>query len=99
MSTLHIKGHILRLLVERGAMWDHEIAEAVLSEYGLAGDYWRGTVRLTLTDLFSGGLLDEVGTSVDPEHSGGVERVLFRFQLNDFGRERMRQSGLLEVGA
>jgi hypothetical protein len=97
---LHIKGYILRLLAEQAAgdaLWDDQICDAVCTDYELSGDYWRGTVRLTLTDLFSGGLLDEVGTTVDPERTGGVERVLFKFRLNDFGRERMRQSGLLEV--
>jgi len=99
MSELHIKGYILRVLAERDALWDDEVCDAVCTEYGLTGDYWRGTIRLTLTDLFSGGLLDEVGTTVDPERTDGVERVLFKFRLNNFGRERMRQSGLLEVTA
>lgn len=96
MSSLHIKGYLLRLLSERGALWDNEIADAVLAEYGLSGEYWRGTVRLTLTDLYSGGLLDELETAMAPESAPGKEKLLFKFGLNDFGRERMRQSGLLE---
>lgn len=94
MTDLHIKGYMLELLGSRGAMWDYDIADAVMDEYDLAGDYWYGTVRLTLTDLFSGGLLDELETTIDPEKSGGKEKLLFKFALNDFGRERMRQSGL-----
>jgi hypothetical protein len=101
MSSLHLKGYLLRLLAEPEAQqtgrWDDELCDAACAEYGLDGEYWRGTVRLNLTDLYSGGLLDEVETTVDPERTGGVEQVLFRFRLNDFGRERMRQSGLLEV--
>ncbi len=97
MPDMHIKGYILQLLARHEAMWDYEVAAAVMADYDLAGDYWYGTVRLTLTDLFSGGLLDEVDTAIDPEKSGGVERLLLRFALNDFGRERMRQTGLLEV--
>jgi hypothetical protein len=96
---VHIKGHMLQLLAQRGAMWDHEIAEIVMREFGLSGDYWYGTVRLTLTDLFSSGLLDEVETTIDPEKSFGEEKLLFKFTLNEFGRDRMRQSGLLEVPA
>ena len=97
MSDLHIKGYMLQKLARDGAAWDYDIARAVMDDYGLAGAYWYGTVRLTLTDLFSGGLLDEVETDVDPEKSFGKERLLFKFALNDFGRERMRQSGLLEA--
>lgn len=94
MSDLHMKGYMLRLLASRGQMWDYEIADDVMREYGLSGDYWFGTVRLTLTDLFSGGLIEEIESKVDPELSGGVEKVLVRFALNDFGRLRMDQSGL-----
>lgn len=97
MTELHMKGYMLQLLAKRGPSWDHEIAAAVIEEYGLAGEYWYGTVRLTLTDLFSGGLVDEIETTIDPEKSFGKERLLFKFALNDFGRERMRQSGLLEA--
>lgn len=99
MSKMHMKGYILQLLARRGALWDHEIAAEVTSEYGLSGRYWYGTVRLTLTDLFSAGLLDEVETRVDPGKSFGEEKLLFKVALNDFGRARMRQSGLLEVTA
>lgn len=94
MSDLHMKGYMLELLGSRGAMWDYDIADAVMHEYGVSGDYWYGTVRLTLTDLFSSGLLDELDTTIDPEKSFGEEKLLFKFQLSDFGRERMRQSGL-----
>ena len=97
MAELHIKGYILRLISQRGAMWDDEIAQDVLRYYGLSGDYWIGTVRVTLTDLFSGGLLDEVDTTVDPERTGGEPKLLFKFAVNDFGRERMAQTGLLEA--
>lgn len=93
---MHMKGRMLQLLAERGPMWDYEIRDAVLSEYGVSGDYWYGTVRLTLTDLYSSGLLDELETTIDPAKSSGEEKLLFRFTLNDFGRERMRQSGLLQ---
>lgn len=94
MTDLHMKGYMLQLLAGRGQLWDYEIAEDVMREYGLSGEYWFGTVRLTLTDLFSGGLIEEIETKVDPDHSLGVEKVLFRFALNDFGRLRMAQSGL-----
>ena len=97
MPDLHIKGYMLELLARQGAMWDYEIADQVMSAYDLSGDYWYGTVRLTLTDLYAGGLLEELEATIDPEKSMGEEKVLFHYQLSDFGRERMQQSGLLEV--
>jgi len=96
---MHMKGHMLQLLAERGPMWDYDIADEVMQAYGVSGDYWFGTVRLTLADLYSSGLLDEVETTVDPDKSRGAEKLLFRFGLNDFGRTRMQQSGLMGASA
>lgn len=95
MPDLHLKGYLLTLLAQNEAMWDYELAEDALAAYGLSGDYWIGTVRLTLTDLYSGGLVDLIDSTVDAEKSGGKEKILMRYRLNDFGRERMRQTGLL----
>lgn len=97
MPNVHLKGYVLQLLARNGDMWDFDIADDVMSSYGLSGDYWYGTVRLTLTDLYAGGPLEEPEATIDPEKSLGVEKVLFRFGLNGFGRERMQQSGLMEV--
>jgi hypothetical protein len=91
---IHIKGYMLQLLAARRELWDYEIAEDVMQAYGLSGEYWYGTIRITLTDLFSGGLIDEIATTVDPARSRGQEKILFRFRLNDFGHTRMKQSGL-----
>jgi hypothetical protein len=80
-------------------MWEDDIASAVLTDYGLSGAYWRATVRLTLTDLFSNGLLDEVDSRVETDDTTGAGKPVlrFKFAVNDFGAERMAQTGLLEV--
>jgi len=91
---LHMKGYVLQLFVDRGPLWTDQVIDAVESEYGVSGAYWRGTVRLTLVDLYAGGLLSEQDATVDPQRSQGEERVLFKYALTDFGRERMAQSGL-----
>ncbi len=95
MTRVHIKGFVLQKLLADGPLWDHEVVAAVENEYGVSGEYWAGTVRMTLTDLYSGGLLDEVGADVDGGGTG--EKITLRYQVNDFGRERMTQSGLLEA--
>jgi len=85
---------LLETLAHNDQMWDYELAEDVMKTFGLDGDYWWGTVRLTLTDLYSGGLISECGTDLDPSKSRGVEKVLFKFELTRFGRTRMTQAGL-----
>lgn len=97
MSRLHMKGYVLQLFAARGPLWTDEVAEAVAAEYGVSGPYWQGTVRLTLVDLYAGGLLSEQEATVDPSRTDGEERVLFRYALTDFGRERMAQSGLATI--
>lgn len=99
MPDMHMKGYILQLIARNKSMWDYDVAADVMRSYGISGEYWYGTVRLTLTDLFSGGLLDELETAIDTEKSFGKEKLLVRFGLNDFGRERMRQTGLLREAA
>ena len=97
MAPVHMKGFVLQKLLQDGPMWDHEIVDAVAKRFGTSGPYWTGTVRLTLIDLYSGGLLNELDVTVDPAKSDGQQKPLFRYEVNAFGRERMEQSGLLGV--
>lgn len=96
MKKLHMKGFVLRLLNENeNGLWDYEIAQRVLSEYGHSGAYWRGEVRATLTDLFSGALLEEVEDRLDNGEYFGADKVMVKFKLTPFGRRRMIETGLL----
>jgi hypothetical protein len=95
MAKLHIKGRILQLFEERGPLWDYEVFELVAAEYGeVEGQYWYDTLRLVLADLYSSGLTTSIEETLDPGKSFGVEKILFRFELTAFGRERMRHTGL-----
>jgi hypothetical protein len=95
MAKLHIKGGILQLFEERGPLWDYEIFELLAAEYPEVDDqYWYDTIRLVLADLYSSGLTRSVEETLDAGKSFGVEKILFRFDLTDFGRERMAHTGL-----
>ena len=96
MKRLHMKGFILRLLDEhRNGLWDYEIAQKALAEYGHSGEYWCGEIRATLTDLFSGSLLEEIEDRLDDGEYFGAGKVLVRFKLTPFGLRRMAETGLL----
>ncbi|MCP4982079.1 MAG: hypothetical protein GY935_16510 [Gammaproteobacteria bacterium] len=96
MTKLHMKGFVLCLLEEyREGLWDSEIAGKVLEEFHHSGDYWRGEVRATLTDLFSGALLEEVEDRLDEEEYFGADKISVKFRLSAFGRQRMVETGLL----
>lgn len=99
MGEIHIKGRLLQLLEEGGPQWDYELAARIASEYAEAsGQYWYDTIRLNLADLFSSGLVTEVEQALDPSKSYGVDKILFKFALTEFGRERMRDTGLAVTG-
>ena len=96
MSDIHMKGYILKLLAENGdGLWDYEIADSTLTAYGYTGAYWKGEVRLALTDLFSCGLTESVEDKVDDGTHFRADKLLIRYKLTNFGRERMQQTGLL----
>lgn len=90
----HIKGHLLETLARNGRMWDYDLTDDVMQALGYSGDYWYDTARLTLTELYAGGLVSQSATDVDPSKSRGQERVLLHSNLTDFGRTRMAQAGL-----
>ncbi len=97
MNKLHMKGRILQLINDRQdiGIWDWQVTDALMSEYGLSGAYWRGTTRVTLADLFSSGIIESVEEQLDEQAYFGADRVLFKFRLTDFGRQRMRDTALV----
>ncbi|SIS41050.1 hypothetical protein [Neptunomonas antarctica] len=96
MKKLHMKGRILQLINDQQhvGIWDWQISDAVMREYGLSGAYWRGNTRVTLADLFSSGIIESVEEQLDDRAYFGAGRILFKFRLNDFGRQRMRDTAL-----
>lgn len=96
MAKIHMKGFILRRLEQSpSGMWDYEIADEVLSEYEYQGAYWKGEVRLALTDLYSGGLVEDLEDKLDDGTYFQADKLLVKYKLTEFGRERMKQTGLL----
>ena len=100
MSKVHVKGRLLQMLAEDGPQYDYELATRLAAEYDeQASAYWHNDTRLTLADLSSGGLVYpiEADDRIDLERTFGVEKLVRRYALSDFGRERMQASGLLRA--
>ncbi len=93
--AIHVKGRILQYLLGNEPLWDYQITEKILREYNLSGEYWKGTVRVSLADLFSCGLIESVAEEIDDGTHFGCDKVLFRYRLTDFGRSRMQDTGLV----
>ena len=97
MKKLHMKGRILQLVNDQSevGLWDWEVSNILEREYAISGAYWRGTTRVTMTDLYSSGIIESVEEALDEQGYFGLGKVLFKFPLNDFGRQRMRDTELL----
>ncbi len=95
-GQLPLKGFILRLLADArdGGLWDHVILQAVFDEYGRAGNYWKGEVRASLTDLYSSALIEELEDDLDDGTHFGEGKILMRFKLSPLGAERLTATGL-----
>jgi hypothetical protein len=101
MPKMHIKGMILRIIkdsssgiAEKG-IWDYDIAKQVLSEYNLDGAYAMGSVRVALTDLYSGALIETIEEKLDNGEHFGNGKLLFKYSITSFGEERMKDTGIL----
>lgn len=96
---LHQKGFLLVALNKVDTMWDYELVGEALAEYKLSGSYWVNTLRVALEELAAAGLVTRIGEQLDDGSHAGAGKVLFNYQLSEFGRTRMRDTGLLEEGA
>ncbi len=98
MAKVHMKGYILCLLNDSpGGMWDYEISDAVLKEYSHTGYYWKGEVRAALADLFSGALVEELEDALDDGKHFAKGKILCKFNLTPFGKQRMQDTGLIKA--
>ncbi|WP_371225830.1 DMT family transporter [Roseovarius sp. 2305UL8-3] len=95
-SHLHMKGFVLRLLAdaENRGLWDYEIMQQVFEKYHRSSDYWKGEIRATLTDLYSGALIEEMEDDLDDGRHFGENKILMKFRISRFGVERMAETGL-----
>lgn len=90
---LPIKGFLLQSLFKAGECWDDRLIDEAFAAYGLSGRQWHNTLSVALDELASAGLTERR----DFRLSG--ERLGFCYRLSDFGRQRMRDTGLLPEGA
>lgn len=93
---LHMKGFVLRLLADAAddGLWDHEIMHEVFRKFRRKSAYWKGEVRATLTDLYSGALIEELEDALDDGRHFGKDKILMKFRISKFGVERMVETGL-----
>lgn len=88
---LHQKGFLLATLNKQRDLWDSRLIELAFIEYGQAGDYQEKTLRIALDELSAAGLIKRIEHKLDTQ----TKQLLFRYQLTDFGRLRMVDTGLI----
>jgi DNA-binding transcriptional regulator PaaX len=91
---LHQKGFLLVALSKNNTLWDDELIVQAFIEYNIFGDYSEKTIRIALDELSAAGLITRVEEKL--EMNKQQAKLLFRYQLSDFGRARMIDTGLLD---
>ena len=90
---LHQKGFLLVELSKFNNMWDDELIEKTLNEYEEFGDFREKTLRIALDELSAAGLIKRIESKLETVND--KTKLLFRYQVSDFGLSRMRDTGLL----
>lgn len=92
---LHQKGFLLASLNKADSAWDYELIPKAMKEYEVSGSRWINTFRVALDEMSAAGLIDCTDKKLDDGTHVGADKVLFKYQLTEFGRTRMRETGLL----
>jgi len=92
---LHQKAYLLVELSKIDSAWDYELVGKALKEYNVNGSRWVNTIRITLDELSAAGLTNSTDKKLDDGTHVGSGKVLFKYHLTEFGRTRMRETGLL----
>lgn len=92
---LHQKGYLLVELNRTTECWDYELIDKALQEYKVNGKHWVNTFRVALDELSAAGLTNSIDKKLDDGTHVAANKVLFKYQLTEFGRTRMRETGLL----
>lgn len=93
------KGFLLVTLYQYRNLWDFELINLAIAEYRLKGNYWINHFSIALDELASAGLITRIGHRLDDGSAIEKDRLLFEFALSDFGRQRMLDTGLLDLNA
>jgi hypothetical protein len=86
---LHQKAYLLVELSKTSNIWDYELIEKTLKHYDEHDDFREKSLRIALDELASAGLTK----LVNQQFSNG--QLLFCYELSEFGRARMLDTGLL----
>ncbi|MDP3744721.1 MAG: hypothetical protein Q8Q76_10345 [Methylotenera sp.] len=90
---LHQKGFLLTELSKVAHMWDHQLIKNAFIEYGESGDFREKSIRIALDELSAAGLVRRIDEKL--EATDGTLKLMFNYQLSDFGISRMVDTGLL----
>ncbi len=90
---LHQKGFLLVAISQSSGIWEQQLIEKVFTEYNESGDFREKTLRIALDELAAAGLIKRIENKL--ETINGKEKLLFKYQISDFGITRMVDTGLL----
>ncbi len=90
---LHQKGFLLSTICKSGSICDQQLINKVFAEYDESGDFREKTIRIALDELAAAGLIKRTENKL--EVINGKTKLIFKYQISDFGITRMVDTGLL----
>lgn len=90
---LHQKGFLLISISKSSGIWDQQLIEKAFVEYDESGEFREKTLRIALDELAAAGLIKRIENKL--ETINGKAKLLFKYQVSDFGISRMVDTGLL----
>jgi len=90
---LHQKGFLLISISKSGGIWDQQLIEKAFAEYDESGEFREKTLLIALDELAAAGLIKRIENKL--ETINGKAKLLFKYQVSDFGISRMVDTGLL----
>lgn len=92
---LHHKGYLLTELSQAHQLWDDTLITQTLLAYNESGTSRENTLRIALDELAAAGLINRVEQKLET-NADNKTILRFKYQLSDFGRTRMLDTGLLQ---
>ncbi|WP_406655639.1 hypothetical protein V7O62_07545 [Methanolobus sp. ZRKC2] len=80
-----MKPRLMQILREKQEAWDYVLSDALLSEYGKSGDYWKLVIRFWMTELATGGLFEIIDAKADEDKYYSDDKIVYKYSLSDYG--------------
>jgi len=82
------KSRMLQIINEREGLWEYELVDMIMKDYGLSTRIDKGNIRISIVELSANGLLTITDMKEDFGEYFGKGKVVYKYTLSKFGKKR-----------